>query len=196
MSSTAASERTIFSFTAYPTQDAVLLKWANNTGYKNSQFVIERSADSLHFETISVQDATGPDNSLRTYKELDINPLEGNNYYRLKLIFNNGTRVYTRPQKVVFNGLLDFSIFPNPAQTEVFVELSQYMDKKIDLIINNQFGKELYRQHIPKVQHAQERIRLDNFSNGLYILQINTKGKETIAKKTGYFKIVLVCFFH
>ncbi len=180
---TVASERTIFSFTAYPTQEAVLIKWANNTGYKNDQFVIERSKDGIHFEAISTHNAAGIDNSLKTYKELDDSPLEGNNYYRLKLIYNNGSMVFTRPQKVVFRGLADFSIYPNPAQTEIFVELNQYIDKKVDLIINNQFGKELYRQHLPKVKTPQARINLGNFNNGLYILQINTPGKETLAKK-------------
>ena len=184
LQSTASNrESSYLSFSAYLADQAVKMQWVNNTGYKNDRFIVERSPDGKIFESIMEHISTGKNDGLDRYSDLDTNPLEGDNHYRLKLIYEDGSAIFTPVQKVQYYRLPDFGIYPNPAKTEVFIGLKQYLGKEIDIIINNQLGNQLYRQHLPTLSTSQHRISLNNFENGLYIIQIKTKGKGIIAKK-------------
>lgn len=77
----------------------------------------------------------------------------------------------------------DLTLFPNPATEEVLVDLRKYEGKEVDLVIYNAMSFEVYRKHIPQVGETAERISLNNFTNGLYIVNVKGKGVRAKAKK-------------
>ncbi len=76
-----------------------------------------------------------------------------------------------------------FDIFPNPAMDETFINLSDYFGKTINLRIYNQLGQNIFDQSIPDVNSRMERISTKDFENGLYFIQIATKGSQPITRK-------------
>ena len=173
----------ILAFAAYPMKQAVEMEWLNNTGYKNDRFVIERSANGVDFETILEYDATGNTDAVNKYKELDEHPLQGDNFYRLKLIYADDSFEYTPIQQVNFVKVSDFGLFPNPAQEVVFMDLKRFVGKKVTIAIQDQLGKVRYVQETANLATPIHRIELVDFDNGLYIIQVKTDGHQLIAKK-------------
>jgi len=77
----------------------------------------------------------------------------------------------------------DFALFPNPAKTEAFLDLSKLKGEKVELYLFNQFGQEVNKQIIDKVEGQQVTLDLSTTQNGLYILKIKSKNRKAIAKK-------------
>lgn len=174
----------VLAFSAYPIQQTVGMEWLNNTGYKNDEFVLERSSNGIDFESIAIADAAGATDEVRKFKELDTNPLEGDNYYRLKLIYTDGDFEYTPIEKVTFNKLPNFGVFPNPVtKEEIFIDLTLYHGKDVTISIKDQPGRTMYTEQIINLSTRRHRIDLRDFDNGLYIIQVQTDGRQLVAKK-------------
>ena len=75
------------------------------------------------------------------------------------------------------------TVFPNPARDEVFLDLRDYYEKEVDVVIYNTMSREAYRKHIPRVSKDLEKIPLDNFTNGVHIINVNGKGIRPSSKK-------------
>ena len=77
----------------------------------------------------------------------------------------------------------DFVLYPNPAQTETFIDLSKLKGTKVQLALFNQFGQKVHEQVIEKATEQKAKIEVAAYQNGLYILKIKAIGKRPIAKK-------------
>jgi len=173
----------VLAFAAYPMKQVVEMEWLNNTGYRNDRFVIERSANGVDFEPLFEYKATGNTDALNKYTELDANPLQGANYYRLKLIYTDASFEYTPTQRVSFAKVPDFGLFPNPAQEVVFMDLKRFLGKAVTISIQDQLGRTMYVQEVADLAVPIHRIELEDFDNGLYIIQVKTDGYQLVAKK-------------
>ncbi len=69
-----------------------LLEWKANISGNTVQFVIERSSDGRNFETIGNVAAASFEQQFSFY---DVSPAAGINYYRLKMVENNGNISYS-----------------------------------------------------------------------------------------------------
>jgi hypothetical protein len=76
-----------------------------------------------------------------------------------------------------------FTLAPNPATSEVFIDLSNYVGKAVNISIYNAVAKEVYTKQINEVLNARERISLDQFNNGLYIVSLQSDANERVIKK-------------
>ena len=77
----------------------------------------------------------------------------------------------------------DFALFPNPASTATFIDLSKLKGEKVELALLNQFGQQVSHQVIEQVSEQVAVIDLATIQNGLYILKIKSKNRKAIAKK-------------
>lgn len=79
---------------------------------------------------------------------------------------------------------LEFSIFPNPAQSEINVKMAEdFIGKEVTVQIMNQLGQTVMVRRLNEVQNPVENIRLDNFTEGVYFLTLRTEGQEPLTKK-------------
>ncbi len=74
-------------------------------------------------------------------------------------------------------------VYPNPARDEAFIDLSDWMSQSVDLVIHNHFSQVVFEQHIEKVSGSPTKIDLTSFTNGLYYIQVKTKGQRPVTKK-------------
>ena len=81
-------------FNATQNNQVIVLEWKTTTENNNAKFELQRSSDGNNFETLSTinntQNTTGS-----TYTVTDENPLNGNNYYRLKQTDNDNKFTYS-----------------------------------------------------------------------------------------------------
>ncbi len=92
----------------------VQVEWTVQSETNVQKYTVERSADRLLFtDLISV--AARNSNKVETYSQLDKNPFDGTNFYRIKTSENTGRFSYSKIVKVdVSRGAPSFSIYPNP----------------------------------------------------------------------------------
>ena len=85
----------LLDFTGVLQNKSVLLKWKIATQKNLTRFVIERSADGNRFLPINSIMATGVSTYTRNYSIMDEQPLQGINFYRLKLVDADGKFTYS-----------------------------------------------------------------------------------------------------
>jgi len=173
----------ILAFAAYPIEQHVEMEWLNNTGYMNDHFVIERSKDGEIFEPIVERRATDDSDQLNRFVEFDPTPFDGENYYRLKIVYEDGSHEYTSVQNVDFARLSDFDIFPNPAENAISIALKRYLGKDVSVAIKDQLGRTMYQKELVNLSTPTHPISLLDFENGLYIVQVQVAGQKMVAKK-------------
>jgi len=75
------------------------------------------------------------------------------------------------------------SVYPNPASTEVQVELTPFLGKNIRLSVYNGLGARMLYTEIDDVQATTERLDLARLQKGLYLISVETSEGEKVSSK-------------
>ncbi|MEO7175841.1 MAG: S8 family serine peptidase, partial [Saprospiraceae bacterium] len=105
-------------FEASTDQKVVLLKWATETEFNASHFVIQRSTDTKNWEDIGSVAALGNSTSLHHYQFTDNNAIKGISYYRLKQMDLDLLADYSQVRAIQIGKKTLITLSPNPAKTE------------------------------------------------------------------------------
>lgn len=112
----------LLAFEARPNGKNILLNWSTVTEINNKGFVIERSTDGSHFETIGWIDGAMNSSQQKNYSYAD-NFVQANQlyYYRLRQtdIDSRESLSEIRQARINDRAVLQVSISPNPASNEV-----------------------------------------------------------------------------
>jgi GEVED domain/Secretion system C-terminal sorting domain len=149
---------------------------AGITGYE-----IERSADGSNWYSIASKVA-GSNNS---YSDEDNAPITGQSYYRIKIMYANGSSVYTPVQAIaITNTLKHVKLYPNPAVSSTRIDLNSEMNGKANVEIYNIRGI-LVNSLQTNVTTGDNSILLNNLeklSSGVYTVYVAV-GNQIIAIK-------------
>ncbi len=171
----------LVSFEAKHANDKVELTWITASEKNNNYFTVERSADGVNFESISVVKGAGNSNGMRSYKDYDLKPLDIDvAYYRLKQTDFDGTFTYSKMVAVGKRKLnaSEFSIMPNPSENGIFTIASNQneISKNSTVEILDYTGR-LISENV--LQTNSSTIDLSSYSKGLYIVRITSDDKVT-----------------
>jgi len=171
-------------FAAIQSSRNVELQWVTNSGWKNEYFEIERSVDGESFEVLASVENEDLTDDMAYYERNDNQPLLGTSYYRIKQIYTDGSFDYTAVKKIDFNiDLEGISIFPNPAQEELFISVKPLIGKAGTLTLANQYGQVVRVLNLEKIESDILKINTSDVSNGLYYLNVATKDQKAFTKK-------------
>ncbi|NNC96006.1 MAG: hypothetical protein HKN92_10620 [Chitinophagales bacterium] len=73
----------------------ILLSWGSNVEVNNMYYTIERSSNGADFFSIGTVDGSGNSTQRLDYTLLDNSPTNNDNYYRLRMIDNQGVITYS-----------------------------------------------------------------------------------------------------
>jgi hypothetical protein len=168
--------------------NVVNLIWDNYEGFAYPTFYIERYHPSTGWETID-----SIPSSLNSYT--DNFPPNGNLQYAISIkapstcdptrIGVNTSRSNVKNQPISANNgiseenITEVTIYPNPAQNEIFVSLGNYKGEKYVLKMFNAIGEIVYQQ---TVSSSLQKIDTKELASGMYTLQISSE-KENWLKK-------------
>ena len=171
--------------TATATAEHIRLTLGTNTTSKNGYYVIERSMDGQHFEPILVQNVANDGNPVLVYNELDETPLIGDNYYRVKLFFDNGSFTYSNIDIVHFARQGSFSLYPNTvsANGQVYLHLDQLPTAKVQIEIFDQFGRLMNQINETSMESQKILLDLDGLQNGIYLVNVRIGGFKSTTEK-------------
>lgn len=168
-----------------PDLNVVDLTWLTSNEDNMSHYDVERSVDGVNYEVISRVKAIGNTNYETQYIVVDEDPFPGVNYYRINMHDFNGESKHSELRAVnILEKEYDIlSVFPNPITTLTEVIFNSYSKENAQLKITDANGKQLTEQIIP-VSKGGNKLKLDlnDYKNGVYIIEIVTKYKIHRAK--------------
>jgi len=92
------------------------LFWNTSSESNSSHFDLERSSDGSDFKPLNTVKAKGNSSVESNYKSIDPLPLKGQNYYRLKMVDNDNSFVYSKIVNIKVNSeaTIETRVMPNP----------------------------------------------------------------------------------
>lgn len=166
----------LFSFTAAPAKSTVLLNWVTTSEQGSSYFNIERSGDSRDFASIGRVESKGNSSQLQQYAYTDVQPLNGDNFYRLKQVDKNGRYSYSKTVHVVFGVEPYIKAYPNPAKNTVKVS---GLGAGATLAVTGMTGKAMGQYTSTGAEYT---INIQNLPAGIYFIRVQQGGKTTTLK--------------
>ncbi|MGG9961638.1 S8 family serine peptidase [Ferruginibacter sp. SUN106] len=160
----------LLSFEASKQNGSVYLQWVTENEVNLASFIIERSSNGGSFSAIGTVTANNT-NGTSHYNFTDAHPLEGNNYYRLRVIDRNNVFSYSPIRKVNFKtdgG--DIVIYPNPVTNSILTITSSVNCSRAELF--DAAGKQV-RQFV--LNGRNNVLGLTGVAKGIYQLKIVTE---------------------
>ena len=159
----------LLSFEANLVENKVELKWVTASETNNDFFSIERSMDANQWEVLTTVKGQGNSNEVHKYSAMDLNPLNGTSYYRLKQTDFDGQFTFSEI-KVIHNSNTSIQAYPNPVSNELNIES---LEEIVEVFAYDQLGKE-YRIALRK-ENQIYKADLSILSKGIYYLRLITE---------------------
>jgi ELWxxDGT repeat protein len=160
-------------------EQKVKLDWVQATDSVAHFEVQKLKQDGSEFETIHSTIAESSDAYHRSFDEL---PVEGVNEYRLKTVSKSGKIGYSPTQKVDYQNLTNFTIFPNPTNEDAFLNLKAFEGLRVEIAISDLSGKVLLKQTIENASPLPQRLHVSKLEKGTYLVHIQSVNKQAVTR--------------
>lgn len=158
----------LLSFNAIADQAAqrALLNWQVAAEYKVVSYVVERSTDARLFKALGSLAATGK----RDYTFTDATPVQGVNYYRLKMKDADGTYAYSEVKPLLFRNAGEaYVIYPNPVNKELLILASMLPAVGLKATVTDLSGRQVQEFVITSTSF---RLDTGGWVSGTYLLKL------------------------
>ncbi|MEM9260651.1 MAG: T9SS type A sorting domain-containing protein, partial [Bacteroidota bacterium] len=160
-------------FTAEKVDKTVRLDWETTEEVDNEGFEIQRSTDGAQWEMVGFVAGSGSTSEIQAYRYVHVDPVAGDNYYRLRQLDFDGQFTDSQVRIVNFAGVTTentLAVFPNPAREFATVGLPRDHGPG-RLLVFNTAGQIV--QQIP-VSPGQAQLELDvsEWPAGAYTVQV------------------------
>lgn len=100
---------------AYQKERGIQVEWLVRSEKSIDRYEVEKSADGSRFEKAGTINASSSALT-KTYSWFDATPVNGENFYRIKVIEKAGNITYTKIVKVGFGNGSSITVYPNPVK--------------------------------------------------------------------------------
>jgi hypothetical protein len=165
----------------------ILVDWELSNEFNIKSYDVERSNDGLSFTKFATNIASGNRNQNIAYSWLDIEPLPGYYYYRIKILSNNNLVVYSKIVKLKINkSTPEIYVFPNPIiESNIQLQMNNMPQGIYLLKLINNVGQVMGNYQVAHTQNNYtENIHLLNrLIPGIYQLEV-TQPNHKVKKIT------------
>lgn len=168
-------------FTAVRKNNQAELNWKTTQENNSKEFIVERSADGVHFTAIGQVKAAGNTSITTRYTFTDVQPLQGNNFYRLNQVDLDGRSELSGIVKVVMGKNFSFSFGPNPVTNTLTINV-QNSSTPLTIQLTDLNGRLLKQRNLPAVVSQTIDFKVSNLSKGIYLLKISGRDGTSTEK--------------
>lgn len=155
-------------FTAKETTGLAQLNIRLYNEFKGSKLVVQQSTDGIHFRDLGNIAATQPGN----YTYTDQAPAAGMNYYRLKMVENNGSFNHSEIRTLQLEEKANISLFPNPAVQQLNIRFpSSWAQQPVTAEIYASTGQLVKQLRFEQANNYQS-IAVNSLQPGAYVLRL------------------------
>ena len=159
-----------------------MLEWITELEIDNDYFELEKSTDAQDWDVISVVQGAGNSTDTEFYSSIDYNPAEGLNFYRLRQVDFDGDFDYSEIISIDYSNdaASDFSLFPNPAASEVVI--SAINSEISEIVIFNSIGQEMPIKILNETDSSLG-ISIEDYPSGMYFIRSMNGVQKILFKK-------------
>lgn len=167
-------------FSATVVGSGVDIRWKTATETNTKDFIIERSANGSVFSPLLTVAAAGNSTTPINYQAMDIKPLLGNNYYRLKTNSINSQVSYSNVVMVnvsvpMVNGL---TIYPNPVLGQITINYPKSGEMAVMQVMDVAGRQVVLGNGTAGQLNKQLNVQLGGMKQGVYFVKISV-GQNT-----------------
>ncbi len=166
-------------FIAQKLNNTVKLNWSTEQELNSKEFVVEKSIDGRNWNTLSIITAIGNSALKNHYGSVDNNPVNGINYYRLKIVDRDEHSVLSSVKTVLFSNKYQVIVAPNPATDFINILIAKNNSLPVSISISSINGKIIYQE---KTSNASTQINTSLFAKGVYLVKIVDENNTEIRK--------------
>jgi len=171
-----------FNGTLNSDNNSILLSWKTSSEHGLKYFEIQKSADGTNFNPIETVNATGTSSSLHSYKFTN-NRVNELNYYRLKMIDNDGRFTYSSTILIRNpNASQHVWIGANPFHDAISIRLARNPKQDVKVELMNTAGAKVYYKQYGNSGEMLINLAGAHLSPGIYILKTVVDGKTYVNK--------------
>ena len=166
----------------------VAVEWKVANEINMLGYEVEKSTSGTVFTSSYSVKVNGSNNANNTYNWFDVNATQGNNFYRIKSIDNNGEVKYSAIVKVTINSSKTGSIkiYPNPVNNNIInLQLTNQPKGNYLLKLTNNIGQTIYSTNMQSNSiNSTLSINIPGkLTSGVYNLEVNTPDNKTSTQK-------------
>lgn len=157
------------------------LNWTTGEELNFDHFEVEHSTSNTNFNQIGIVAGKGDSRFPQDYSFQDLNPAEGVNYYRLKMVDKQNNFTYSTNVLVTFS-LAIIQLYPNPAQNLVYLKnnLNFTFGDPIQVELIGTLGQHIFSEQLTT---AGTYLMTVNFPSGIatgtyFFVAVNSKGQK------------------
>jgi choice-of-anchor A domain-containing protein len=166
---------TLSDFQIMRSEQGVILKWQTTAETNSDRFEVQHSKNAKDWKELGIVNSAGESAVKQSYDLIDKNPVNGQNYYRLKMVDRDETYAFSSIRSIVIKNDNQVYVYPNPFTDEFSVKTSEFSSVKIMSLLASD-GRAY------ALPLAQEKISVKSFQSGFYILQL-TNADGTVTNK-------------
>ncbi|MRX48498.1 T9SS type A sorting domain-containing protein [Pedobacter puniceum] len=175
---------TLTDFVAEAASNGVVLNWKTASEEKFNGFEVEHRTDNSDFKAINGAFISGGKN---TYSYTHNNPVNGNNYYRLKMVDQDGTFEYSDIEVVQYglaNADVKITCYPNPVTDQLNISFNASATGEAIISLQDLQGRTISQTKVNAASgDNQAVINTSSLNKGVYLVSISLNGKVLGSQK-------------
>jgi hypothetical protein len=169
---------------AYRSGERNIIEWSNLTETGLINYTVERSGNGIDFIAMGLQLPKSNSNDRKDYSLSDDVPLNGDNFYRIRVLEQIGRITYSKIVKVETGTSINhgFTIYPNPVtDKQVSVNINGWEIGQYTLRVFNSLGQQVFSKLINHPGGSMtDVIQLpSSVRKGFYSMQIGNEKKHS-----------------
>jgi hypothetical protein len=158
-------------FTVTPQNGHAVLRWAAPPVKAEEYFIVEKSSDALHFETISAMDASAGMDSV--YSMVDNSVETGMVSYRIRITAKDGKELCSKTVNMNSLSDADFRFYPNPVDKLLIIRSSH----PLSIQVVDSYGVVWFRQELDA---GMQIVNVSSLQKGIYFLKATDKTTNSV----------------
>lgn len=157
------------------------ISWTATAEFNADYYSIQRSKDGSIFEEIGRVDATGLSMEALSYSFEDLQPINGQAYYRVVMIHMNSSEIMSNPVVLTQKFMHDADIirtYPNPAKDKLNLVLSASNQAVYHVEIAALNGRKIFENDY-QISNGlnSDIVDVANYTAGFYLLKVYDQNK-------------------
>lgn len=155
---------TLSSFNVLKENTSANLSWSTTQETNSDKFEIQHGTDAKNWRSVGEVKSNQTSNSIKNYGFTHFNTVNGENYYRLKMIDLDGTFAFSNI-RVIEIEKATISVYPNPVTDQLTINADLASISRVQVYTSN--GVSVYDSG----SKVTDKIDVRNFSNGIYLVR-------------------------
>ncbi|MEJ7586873.1 MAG: T9SS type A sorting domain-containing protein [Ferruginibacter sp.] len=174
------------SIKAYPLAGNIAVEWTIENEINITQYEVEKRVDGDNYMTVYTRPANGTDHSTITYNWMDVNPVSGDNFYRVRRVHFDGSAQYDSVSVKMGKIASGLSVFPNPVSNgTISMEFKNMPEGIYSVKLFNNLGETIVSKTISHLRGSSKHAFTPGpmLAAGIYQLHVAMPNNKTIITK-------------